>query len=178
VITYLAVSAVLNIALGYALAVYLGHTRMQTSDSLTPRPATPIAAAPPAPAATIVPVEPSKPETAQAKDDKGWAESLLRSELAAEPVAAEVPVETAEAAAGAAGPVPAPAAELDDLESPALPQPAMEDLDSASRERAAGPTEVEQELLAGIEEFRNQLAQLQSGAAGPAANRPAAVQAS
>lgn len=180
-LTYLAVSSVLNIALGYALAVYLGQTRAPRTVMTTPRPSSP-SSEPAAPTATTTPLAATAarldPQTAptQPAEDKGWAEAFLKPETAAEPAPSE-PVAAAPVAAipMAAEPViadltgaPQATPIADEMAAadrrPAEELPVEEEESAAVQPEPASP-EVERELLAGIEEFRNQLAQLKSGTA-------------
>jgi hypothetical protein len=183
VLTYLAVSSVLNIALGYALAMYLGQTRAPRAVSTT-SPTSPPASQPSAPAATTTPLAATaaridpQPALSPPPDDKGWAEAFLKAETAAEPAPPE-PVAAAPASADSTA-TPA-ASSIADALAAADRQPVEEspiEEEESTVDQAAPPNpEVEQELLAGIEEFRNQLAQLKGGTAEQSpATQPTAVQ--
>jgi hypothetical protein len=66
---------------------------------------------------------------------------------------------------------------LDSADRPPAVELSAEEEDSAAVAPAPSSADVEKELLAGIEEFRNQLAQLKGGVAEePAAAQPATVQ--
>ncbi len=179
-IAFLAVTTVINIALGYALAVYLGRANMKVAaaPALPANPATvgvlptrrlanqdapneaPAMSAPAAPVAPQIKAE--LPELV--------AKQPVATEVESAPVAEQQPVFTA--------PVDAVAAQL----AAQLPgeEPLAEDTATAGEpldsEAALPPAAqgVEQDLLAGIEEFRSQLAQLKGG---PAEVPPARVAA-
>jgi hypothetical protein len=183
VLTYLAVSSVLNIALGYALAVYFGQTRAPQTVPTTPRPSSP-ASETAARAATTMPLAATaarldpQPAPVQPADDKGWADAFLKSETATEPAPSESVAAALVAADSPATPVTASLANAlgapDRQVAEELP---VEEEESAAVEPAPESPEVEKELLAGIEEFRNQLAQLKGGAGEQAtAVQPVAVQ--
>ncbi len=164
-LAFLAITAVINIALGYALAVYLGKAQARpatmAASAASPRslptrrlagqgnPAEAPATAPPAA------IAPSQPETsalvaeAPAVNDAESPAALGAPGVAASPSAAEETGLVASASEADA---------IDDEHDNPLTLPA--------------PAPVEMDLLAGIEEFRSQLAQLKGDA--PAANAEAA----
>jgi hypothetical protein len=182
VLTYLAVSSILNIALGYALASYLGQTRAPRTVSTINR-SNPPASEPVAPTTTTTPLAATaarldpQPVSVQPAEEKGWAEAFLKSETAAEPTPSE-PVAAQPLAVDLTG-APQITPIADEMEAAARPpveELPVEEEESATVAPAPASAEVERELLAGIEEFRNQLAQLKSGAAEPSpAAQPAAV---
>lgn len=128
-ILYVSVTAVLNIALGFALAMYLYRAGMLGA----PRPAL-------------------------AAEDAHHVEEVPHEPIPHEPVAHSEPSPVA--------PLPAPA-----VQEPiaAASAPIAEEPETA--EAVPGP-ELEENVLAGIEEFRNQLAQMkaQPAEAGDAAH--------
>jgi len=144
-LAFLAVTAVINIALGYALARYLDRSALPASDDhsleLPTRQTT----------ASIVADEP--PPSAPA------------AQVEAAPTPAAVRSELSEAPNG----------------SPSAPSQPAEHVESLPHDAEAGADAesppVEHELLAGIEEFRSQLAQLKGGAEAAATQAPAVAQA-
>ncbi len=119
---FLALSALVNIALGYGLAIFLGHARMKQGNQ---------------------------------------SEELPHIDSYAEPMQAAIPEPMAP-------PAPAP-----DMHAPPTPMPAPAEVAAVAPPVAAAPAEpvaaaaeesaeLETDVLAGIEEFRNQLAQMKA----------------
>jgi hypothetical protein len=144
---FLLVTALINISLGYGLAIYLGHAGWPS------RGGAPIDAAV------------HEPETA---NHDGHAAPLLTPYVA--PPQAAAPVAAAAPAAPAAVTLaPAPTAE------PAMP--AAPALAAAIAQAEPETAELEQDVLAGIEEFRNQLAQMKAQPGAAASPEEAAAAA-
>jgi hypothetical protein len=124
VITFLVITSIINLALGYALAVYLG------SESAS--------AAATEPMAQDASLQAFAAAGAFAMDGKdlSWPTSSMQAMPSVTPPARVAETTVNSTAAGFKG---------------------MEPVESEPQARTA---EMEQELLAGIEEFRNQLAQL------------------
>jgi hypothetical protein len=132
VIPFLIVTSIINISLGYALAMYLGRASAPTAPSN-------------APAADV---------TAVSMSDLAAASMTADSRNFSWP--AESIVAGSSSSFGSFGEAPEASADASTL----LNTPATE----AHEAVQARTAEMEQELLAGIEEFRNQLAQLKGQA--------------
>jgi hypothetical protein len=132
VTVFLVVTALVNIALGYGLAMYLGHPEWPLRRKAVAGP----------------PVEGPLPEE----------EEELTVVVGAKPTVT---------AAAAPMPTPSPAPEQAIAGAPAIvaeaPAASVAATPTAtSGEAAAAEPEIEQQMLAGIEEFRNQLAQMKA----------------
>jgi hypothetical protein len=145
VTVFLIVTALVNIALGYGLALYLGHTRTPCAQPG---------------AADALTVEWERPPQA--------LEDAHESAITASPAVAASPALTASpavAASPAADPQPASADS-----APSSPPAVQASLSAPAA--ADDPVEIEQEMLAGIAEFRNQLALMKGQPDGADAPKP------
>jgi hypothetical protein len=174
VLTFLGVTAIINIALGYVLAVYLGHARAAAAPPISMAAA---AHGPPQATAELQTVArpvarrealPTEVKQPNATEVAGWGDAFLASgEPPAgsdrETPAADIMMRTS-AAEGESSVTARLAGDVPTGEIAVLAR------------SESTPDAVEQELLAGIEEFRNQLAQMKDGAVPAAADpRPAAA---